>query len=235
MRQSTARALALPDPSPTTTWFDARSCVVVDEEGTRRVFVGGRLVGSFDAKGTAERNVLLIAVSEEPKAHFGHIAKAFGVSSEIIRLLRRLVEREGLGAVTTRKRGGSVGRALTARDRRKVVASFEQAGTVDGTWELVGRRVSRSTVGRMKKEWDSEQSPVTEEKEAAPPQASLDEQPVGGSEQVDAPVAADTKCAVDRRGGGFVAVAHAAGEVGALGAGRRHVAADRDASPPGAV
>ena len=66
MRQSTARALALPDPTPTTTWFDARSCVVLDEDGTRRVFVGGRLVGSFDAKGTAERNVLLIAIIEEP-------------------------------------------------------------------------------------------------------------------------------------------------------------------------
>jgi hypothetical protein len=150
--------LALPDPTPTTTWFDARSCVVVDEEGTRRVYVGGRLVGAFDAKGNAERNVLLIAVSEEPKAHFGHIAKAFGVSSEMIRLLRRLVEREGIGAVTRRKRGGSVGRGLTARDRRKVVASFEQGGTVDGTWELVGRRVSRSTVGRVKREWDSQQS-----------------------------------------------------------------------------
>ena len=37
------------------------------------MFVGGRLVGSFDAKGTAERNVLLIAVSEEPKAHFGPV------------------------------------------------------------------------------------------------------------------------------------------------------------------
>ena len=168
--------------------------MVLDEDGTRRVLVGGRLVGSFGPKDHAERNVLLIAVSEEPKAHLGHIAKAFGVSSEMIRLLRRLVEREGIGAVTTRKRGGSVGRALTARDRRKVVASFEQAGTVDGTWELVGRRVSRSTVGRMKKEWDSEQrlSPVTEDKEAAPTQTSLDEQPAGGPGQVDAPVETDT-------------------------------------------
>jgi hypothetical protein len=183
--------LALPDPTPSTTWFDARSCVVLDEEGARHVFVGGRLVGSFDAKGTAERNVLLIAVSEEPRAHFGHIAKAFGVSSEMIRLLRRLVEREGIGAVTTRKRGGSVGLALTARDRRKVIASFEQAGSVDGTWELVGRRVSRSTVGRMKKEWDSQQnpSPVAADTAAALTQTSIDEQPVAGSEPVAAPVA----------------------------------------------
>ena len=186
--------MALPDPTPTTTWFDARSCVVVDEEGTRRVYVGGRLVGAFDAKGNAERNVLLIAVSEEPKAHFGHIAKAFGVSSEMIRLLRRLVEREGIGAVTRRKRGGSVGRGLTARDRRKVVASFEQGGTVDGTWELVGRRVSRSTVGRVKREWDSQQSasPVQADRTAAPRQTNLDEQRVAGSEEVEAPEETDT-------------------------------------------
>ncbi len=68
--------------------------------------------------------MLLIAVCEEPKAHLGHIAKAFGVSTEKIRLLRRLVEREGIGAVTTRKRGGSVGKGLTARDRKKVVTSL---------------------------------------------------------------------------------------------------------------
>ena len=165
----------------------------MDEEGSRRVFVGGRLVGSFGAKEDAERNVLLMAVSEEPKAHFGHIAKAFGVSTEKIRLLRRLVERKGIGAVTTRKRGGSVGRALTARDRRKVVASFEQRGTVDGTWELVGRRASRSTVGRMKKAWDSQQSLVTKDTTptAVPTQTSFDEQPAG-SAPVAAPVEMDT-------------------------------------------
>jgi hypothetical protein len=189
MRQSTARALTLPDPTPQTTWFDAKSCVVIDEEGIRRVFVGGRLVGSFGAKEPAERNVLLIAVCEEPKAHFGHIARAFGVSTEMIRLLRRLVEREGIGAVATRKRGGSVGKGLTARDRKKVVGSFEQGGTIEGAWEQIGRRASRSTVGRMKSEWNSRQNAVTEAAAIpVPAQTSLDETPVAAPERVVAPV-----------------------------------------------
>src|SRR5487761_224631 len=107
MSQSTAATLPLVDPAPGTTWFDARSCVVLGEGGVRRVFVGGRLVGSFGPKDHAERNVMLIAVSEEPKAHLGHIADAFSVSSETLRQLRVLVSREGIEAVTRRKRGGS--------------------------------------------------------------------------------------------------------------------------------
>src|SRR6202050_1723237 len=95
------------------------------------------------------------------------------------RMLPRLVEREGIGAVTTRKHGGSVGKALSARDRRKVVESFEAGGTVDGTWELVGRRGSRSTVGRMKKEWDSERdvNSTAQGEIAGPTQTSLGQQP----------------------------------------------------------
>jgi len=186
MTQPAAPTLDLSDPSPHTTWFDARSCVVV-EDGTRRVFVGGRLLGSFGPTESTERNILLIAVSEEPKAHFGHIARAFGVSSETIRLLRRLAEREGLEAVTARKRGGSVGKGLSARDQKRLVASFEQGGTVQGTWEQVGRKMSRATVGRMKKAWDARERPAIEETAAvAPAQTSLDTMSTTG-ERSDAP------------------------------------------------
>ena len=154
MAQTTALALALPDPAPGTKWFDTKSCVVLGEGGIRRVFVGGRLVGSFGAKDYAERNVMLIAISEEPKAHLGHVADAFEVSTETLRELRRLVEREGIEAVTRRKRGGSAGRGLTARDRVKVMASFEAGTTIEGAWAEIRRRASRATVGRLKKEWD---------------------------------------------------------------------------------
>ena len=186
MRQSTAGVLDLPELAPSTTWFDAQSCVVVAEDGSRAVFVGGRLLGAFGAKDSAERNLLLMAVTEEPGAHYGHIAMAFGVSAETIRLLRRLVERSGIAAVTTRKHGGSVGKGLSARDEKKVVAAFEQGLAVEAVWEQVGRRVSRSTVGRMKKEWDARRgagpaAPVVEE----PAQTSLEEQLVTGSDGGD--------------------------------------------------
>ena len=177
MTQPAAPTLDLSDPAPNTTWFDARSCVVL-EDGTRSVFVGGRLLGSFGPTESAERNILLLAVSEEPKAHYGHIARAFGVSSETIRLLRRLAERGGLEAVTARKRGGSGGKGLSKRDRKRLVASFEQGGTVEGTWEQTGRKVSRATVGRIKKAWDAERGPVAEEPApVAAAQTSLDTLP----------------------------------------------------------
>jgi hypothetical protein len=71
------------------------------------------------------------------------------VSSETIRLLRRLVECEGVEAVARRTLGGSNARELTARDRRKVVAAFEQGTTIEDAWEQIRRRASRSTVGRL--------------------------------------------------------------------------------------
>lgn len=180
MSQSTVVALPLPDPAPGTTWFDAQSCVVLDGEGVRRVFVGGRLVGSFGSKDYAERNVMLIAISEEPTAHLGRVAAAFGVSTETLRELRRLVEREGIEAVARRKRGGSAGRDLTARDRAKLVAAFEQGSPIEEAWDKIRRRASRATVGRVKKEWDARAEAVSAAvaepaEEARPAQRRLDE------------------------------------------------------------
>ena len=151
--------LALSDPAPSTTWFDRVGCVVRDGEGVCEVFVGGRLLGSFGPRDTVARNLLLIAVSEAPHAHFGHIARAFDVSSETIRLLRQLVEREGVEAVARRTHGGSSARELTARDRKRLVAAFEQGMTVEGAWDHIRRRASRSTVGRLKKAWEAQEGP----------------------------------------------------------------------------
>ena len=180
MSQTTALSLGLTDPAANTKWFDAKSSVVECEDGTRHVFVGGRLVGSFGAKDYAKRNVMLIAVSEEPKAHLGRIADAFGVSSETLRLLRELAAREGIEAVTRRKRGGSSGRGLTARDRAKVLASFEAGATIAGAWEQIRRRASRATVGRLKKEWDAREAVSTAEPkvEIAQEQTLMQDAPV---------------------------------------------------------
>jgi hypothetical protein len=193
MSQSTSFALPLADPAPGTTWFDARSCVVLGEEGVRQVFVGGRLVGSFGAKDHAERNVMLIAVSEEPKAHLGHIADAFAVSSETLRQLRVLVSREGIEAVTRRKRGGSTGRGLTARDRARVEASLAEGATVEAAWEEIRRRASRATVGRVKKEREARASSLSSAEpvgEIPMQQTRLDEAVVAATASADMPAEA---------------------------------------------
>ena len=158
MKQGSVGALALVDPAPNTRWFDAKSCVVRGEDGIRHVFVGGRLLGSFGPKDAAERNVLLIALSEEPKAHLGRLAAAFEISSETLRELRILVEREGIEAATQRRRGGSRGRALTGRDRARLIAAFEGGATIEGAWARIQRRASRATVGRVREQWVAQSS-----------------------------------------------------------------------------
>ena len=104
---------------------------------------------------------MLIALSEEPKTHLGHLAAAFGVSSETLRELRILVAEEGIGAATRRRRGGSESRALSTRDRAKLIAAFEEGATVEEAWAQIGRRASRATVGRLKKEWATRDAGVT--------------------------------------------------------------------------
>jgi hypothetical protein len=181
MEQAMLAELSLGDLTPSTTWFDGRGCVVLGETGVREVFVGGRLLGSFGAKEYVERSLLLIAVSEAPSAHFGHIARAFGVSSETIRLLRRLHEQEGIEAVARRTRGGSVARDLTAGDRRRLVTAFEQGKTGKEAWEAIRRRASRSTVLRLRSEWRARERPVHAEPEPVvevPAQMSLKERAV---------------------------------------------------------
>lgn len=197
--------MALTDLTPGTKWFDAKSCVVLGEDGIRRVFVGGRLVGSFGAKDYAERNVMLIAIAEEPKAHLGHVADAFEVSTETLRELRRLVEREGIEAATRRKRGGSEGRCLTARDRAKVMASFETGSTIEGAWEQIRRRASRATVGRLKKEWDgrvvsvARSTPSEAEVESASRQMRLDEAVDATTSEANAPPTEEEGAAMQLR------------------------------------
>ena len=143
MSQSTLVALALEDPAPSTRWFDAKSCVVLGEGGIRQVFVGGRLVGAFGTKDYAERNVLLIALSEEPKAHLGHLAAAFEVSTETLRELRILVARDGIEAATRRRRGGSASRVRAPGQRPTTTRSSRPERPIvkrTATFERIGRK-----------------------------------------------------------------------------------------------
>lgn len=84
---------------PTTRWFSSRGCVIEREDGRRDVFVGGTLVGSFDASEPGPRNLLLVELASNADMHLERLAEAFGISSETLRLLRRAYEQEGIGAI----------------------------------------------------------------------------------------------------------------------------------------
>lgn len=105
-----------------TRWFSARGCVVWRDDRAE-VLVGGSLIGSFTRRENGARNAILIGLASDPDAHYGRLAEAFDITSETLRMLRRLHETEGLGAVVARARGGSESK-VTPAVRRKLEALF---------------------------------------------------------------------------------------------------------------
>ena len=74
--------------APETRWFSSVGSVVV--RGTRHsVFIGGMLLGEFDAadKDRGRRNVLVVAVAKAG-VHLQRLAAAFGMGDEYLRDLR---------------------------------------------------------------------------------------------------------------------------------------------------
>jgi hypothetical protein len=53
---------------------------------------------------------------------------------------------------------------LKARDRATLLAAFEGESTVEGAWAKIGRRASRATVGRVKKEWEGRGAAVADDR-----------------------------------------------------------------------
>ena len=60
-------------------WFRPLGCVQRRDDGVCEVYVGGVLIGAYE--GPAERNVLLVKLSEEPRTRVVELAAAFDVST----------------------------------------------------------------------------------------------------------------------------------------------------------
>src|SRR6266487_4699646 len=86
-------------------WFSDNACVV-DHGDRRELFVGGMLVGAFTREDVTSRNVLVVTLAVDPKTHLGKLAKAFGLSSDRVRELRRKFETQGMAALVTPSRNG---------------------------------------------------------------------------------------------------------------------------------
>jgi hypothetical protein len=183
-----------PPRRPETIWFAPRCCVVVRPEG-REVFAGGVFLGAFGRADTAQRNVLLVTLAEQSDVHLGKLSRAFGLTADAVRLLRRLYEEEGLEPVIQRKRGGSTSE-VSGRTVRRLEKMFERGVSVSAAFAAVGAAAkSRPTVGRIRKTWGESQvalarlakaeEPVSIEgaRPGEPPRESKEEQsPVTGTE-----------------------------------------------------
>jgi transposase-like protein len=150
-------AAALP---PDVHWFSPGGCVVEREDAVE-VAVGGILVGSYRKDDVGARNAILVGLAADPKMHLGHLAQAFGLSEEMVRVVRRRHEREGLAAIVVRRpgRGGGVSK-ITPALRRRLEALFVQGKSVTEAHDLVAGKyaISRATVGLARKEWGAKKA-----------------------------------------------------------------------------
>jgi transposase len=130
-------------------WFSSRGSVI-ERGGVHEVFVGGTLVGTYDEERILERNILLVQLAEDPECHLERLAKAFEVSSEWVRRLRRRYEKGGVEALRPRELGGPS--ALSDRDHARLARLFEQGLTATQAHAKT-RRGSLSTVSRAHRAW----------------------------------------------------------------------------------
>lgn len=128
---------------------------MVRESDRTQVFVGGTLVGEFGPGDAGVRNLLVVSLAADPRAHLGHLADAFELSAETVRLLRRQHEAEGAEALLRRQHGGARTTKVTPARRTKLEALFAQGVSIDAALDRVGARwgIGRSTVGRVHAEW----------------------------------------------------------------------------------
>lgn len=153
--QDTVSRLAIATSISNTRWFAPYGCVV-ERDDRCQVFVGGTLIGDYDPddRDRGPRNVLLVTLAKDPRMHFGHLAVAFRISEEYLRLLRRQEEKEGLAAVLKPAMGGHT--RVTLEKRRELEALFEEGWNATEATRKQRRgkgRVSRPTVSREWRRW----------------------------------------------------------------------------------
>ena len=153
MKTSATAMLPLPAANSSIRWFSARGCVV-DEGGSHSVLVGGTLVGAFSEDEPGVRNVLLVGLAADPHMHLGQLAEAFGITSEALRLIRRVHERDGIDPLWSRARGGSHPK-VTPAIRARLTKLFENGATVKVAHEKTAGRLGLSsrTIARVHATW----------------------------------------------------------------------------------
>lgn len=149
---TTTEMLPLPPAPSTHRWFSSWGVVVEDGE-RRNVYVGGTLLGSFGPRERAMRNAILMGLCTDPRIHLGKVSRAFGLSSEAVRQMRRLFEREGLEAVIARKPGGSEATKVTKAVRRRLETMFDAGLTVAQAQQKLRSKLGYSTIGFVRTEW----------------------------------------------------------------------------------
>lgn len=144
-------------------WFSDNGSVVVHGE-RREVFVGGMLVAVFTRDEVSMRNVTAVTLAGDPKVHLGRLAKAFGMSSDRLRELRRKFESEGLAALVTPARNGRPPK-VTPKKRVALEKLFDAGLTIAEAQKKV-RGLAYSTVGHVHTAWKKKREAERVKREA---------------------------------------------------------------------
>lgn len=131
-------------------WFAPHGSVRRCDDGLFEVYVGGVLIGRYES--ACERNVLLVALSEEPRTRAWELAAAFGVSTEVVRRARRAYEAGGVAAVAVAGKTGAPSK-VTPELREQAFASFARGCTVTETAKLLRKSVSYGTTWKLHQGW----------------------------------------------------------------------------------
>ena len=150
---------------------------MLHEDGRRDVYFGMSLIGQFEAGDVAMRNLLLVTAANDETVVLEDLARAFGVVSETVRLVRKAFKAGGLEAVVMRKPGNRGAWKVTPSLKARVVGYFGEGLSQKEVWtKLKGGKgaLSKGTLNKLHKEWKATQSVVAEAKAAeAPPQEEL--------------------------------------------------------------
>ena len=145
----------LPITDPTSSaclWFGDASCVIEEKEGVRAVFVGGSLVGRFSRRERCVRNAYLLGFVEDPRIHLGNLARAFGVTTEMIRVLRQVAREQGVEAAILRAPRGRQSGLSEARER-KLEKLFDQGLGPTAILKMITFDVSLRSIERLRTAW----------------------------------------------------------------------------------
>jgi hypothetical protein len=139
------------------------------------------------------RNVLVLGLVEDPRAHLGHIARAFRMAEETLRLIRIQRDKEGLAAVVSRAPGGSE-RKLQGEDlsfAQRLFGRDASLGEVKVGLAKRGMKVSIGMLSGVRAQWRASQVAKPTVESSAPSKAATasDE----SSEVKDAELASEAK------------------------------------------
>lgn len=142
------------DGDRSTKWFSEVGCVV-REGAERQVFVAGTLVCSFDEDDRLARNLVVVGLGESG-GHIGRLARAFEISEQTIRVLRKKHARGGATALVPQpKRPPRSKPKLNGRERRVIERRFELGKRPSElvAWVEEKYGVKRSTVYAIHRDW----------------------------------------------------------------------------------